>query len=305
MATEKGSPRHRSNVSLADISSARIGTFARSGEYWTISFGDTTFSLRDIKGLAYLQLLLQHPGEEFHAMDLVQGSGGGAPAEKPLADTTLLPDSLSIGGLGDAGAMLDEEAKQEYRRRLRELRAELEELREGGGDHERGEQVEAEIDFIEREIVRAVGLGGRDRRAGSAAERARLSVTRAIKSALHKISEHHTVLGELLEKSIMTGLFSVYAAGSANAVAWRYSLASAEQPREAEAVAPIAPSFAKAPRDAFTAQTAFVGREVESAALWRHLDQVRRGEGGVVLIGGAAGVGKTRIATELGVEAAQ
>ena len=42
-----------------------------------------------------------------------------------------------------------------------------------------------------REMARAVGLGGRDRRAGSAAERARLNVTRAIKSALQKISEHN------------------------------------------------------------------------------------------------------------------
>src|SRR5208283_5602202 len=132
MATEKGSPRHRSNVSLADISSARIGTFARSGEYWTISFGDTTLSLRDIKGLAYLQLLLQHPGEEFHAMDLVQGPGAGASAETRLAGTSSQSDNLSVGGLGDAGAMLDEQAKQEHRRRLRELREQLEELRQRG-----------------------------------------------------------------------------------------------------------------------------------------------------------------------------
>ena len=71
--------------------------------------------------------------------------------------------------------MLDQHA----RRRLRELREELEELR-GRGDLEGGEKIEAEIDFIERKLIRAVGLGGRDRRAGSAAVRARLSVTRAI-----------------------------------------------------------------------------------------------------------------------------
>jgi hypothetical protein len=96
--------------------------------------------------------------------------------------------------------MLDAQVKQEYRRRLRELREELEELRQRG-HHDRGEKVDSEIDFIEREIVRAVGLGGRDRRAGSVAERARLNVTRAIKSALQKIAEHHAALGELLEGS--------------------------------------------------------------------------------------------------------
>jgi hypothetical protein len=63
--------------------------------------------------------------------------------------------------------MLDAQAKQEYRRRLAELREELEELKERG-DHARAAKVEGEIDFLAREIARAVGLGGRDRRAGAA-----------------------------------------------------------------------------------------------------------------------------------------
>ncbi len=46
-----------------------------------------------------------------------------------------------------------------------------------------------------------------------------------------------------------------------------------------------------------------VGRDAEIAALRRHLDQSRRGAGGVVLIRGIAGIGKTRIAMELSLEA--
>ena len=73
---------------------------------------------------------------------------------------------------------------------------------------ERVASAEAELDFLLREVSRAVGLGGRIRRAGAAAERARLNVTRAIKSALQKISEHHAQLGNLLDRSIRTGTFS-------------------------------------------------------------------------------------------------
>jgi hypothetical protein len=67
---------------------------------------------------------------------------------------------IQIGGLGDAGEMLDEEAKTAYRRRLAELREGLEEAK-GLGKVERAERAEGEIEALTRELSRAVGLGGR------------------------------------------------------------------------------------------------------------------------------------------------
>jgi len=305
MANDKRISKDRANESSsADSSSAPTGRFVRSGSYWTIAYGGLTFSVKDMKGIAYIHRLLQRPYEKFHALDLLGWQTAGAGSEICGPEKSALPTGVSIGGLGDAGPMLDTQAKREYRRRLHELKEELEELRKRG-DTERGEKVEAEIDFIEREIIRAVGLGGRDRRTGSAAERARLNVTRTIKIALQKISEQHAGLGELLETSIKTGLFSAYIPHPANAVSWQSSLESAEPLGRPQASAPVVAGFADAPLDALSQQSALVGREAESAVLRRHLNQVRRGEGSVVLIGGTAGVGKTRIARELGVEAAQ
>ena len=57
---------------------------------------------------------------------------------------------------------------------------------------------------------RAVGLGGRDRRAASASERARVSVTRAIRQAMARIGEHHPQLGEHLSRTIRTGTYCAY-----------------------------------------------------------------------------------------------
>ncbi len=76
--------------------------------------------------------------------------------------------------------MLDERAKSAYRRRLSELREELDQAKQRG-DVERGLRVEREIDALTRELSRAVGLGGRGRRAGSASERARQSAAKTIK----------------------------------------------------------------------------------------------------------------------------
>src|SRR5690242_17939806 len=46
-------------------------------------------------------------------------------------------------------------------------------------------------------------------------------------------------------------------------------------------------------------RTPFVGREVELARLEERLSGVIRGEGGVVLLAGEPGIGKTRLALEL------
>ena len=195
-----GSAERRGHPKSQPTSAAKTGVFVCNGEYWTVGYANATFSLKDIKGLGYLQRLLQHPGEEFHSLDLLSGPGAAATSESDGSDkaSLLAGATVSVGGLGDAGEMLDAKAKQDYQRRLIELKEELEEARERGNEA-RAAVVESEIDFLHREIARAVGLGGRDRRAGSAAERARLNITRAIKSAVQKIAEHNSQLGELLD----------------------------------------------------------------------------------------------------------
>jgi len=61
----------------------------------------------------------------------------------------------------------------------------------------------------------------------------------------------------------------------------------------------------RAAAPALLERTPFVGREAERAELRRLLDQVARGQGGLVMIGGEPGVGKTRLAEELAAEARQ
>jgi hypothetical protein len=102
---------------------------------------------------------------------------------------------IHIAGLGDAGEMLDDESKASYRRRLGELRDELDQAK-ARGNFERAEQSEAEIDALRRELSRAVGLGGRSRRAASASERARQSVNKTIKAVVERIAESDQVLGD-------------------------------------------------------------------------------------------------------------
>ena len=122
--------------------------------------------------------------------------------------------------MGDAGEMLDAQAKAAYKRRTAELREQLEEARELN-QLERVDQLEEEIEAVGRELSRAVGLGGRDRRASSASERARINVTRAIKVALERIAEHNPALATLLTSGIRTGTFCTYTPDSRLPTSWQ------------------------------------------------------------------------------------
>ncbi len=50
-------------------------------------------------------------------------------------------------------------------------------------------------------------------------------------------------------------------------------------------------------------QTIFVGRELERSQLCRLLDGTIHGQGALVLVGGEAGIGKTRLTQEIAQEA--
>lgn len=130
---------------------ARQAVFARSGEYWTVGYAGTTSSLKDIKGLSYIQRLLRYPGDEFHALDLLSDPNSIS-SDSRDASSLIGNPSVSIGGLGDAGVMLDEKAKREYKRRLAELREQADDLLERG-HHDRASEAEAEIEFLQREIA--------------------------------------------------------------------------------------------------------------------------------------------------------
>ena len=126
-------------------------------------------------------------------LDLAAAEGGGT----------------SDAVLGDAGALLDARAKAAYRRRLAEIEEDLEEAN-AAADVARAAQADAEREFLVRELSRAVGLSGRDRRAGSASERARAAVTRALRQAIARIEEHHPEAGNHLQRAVRTGTYCAY-----------------------------------------------------------------------------------------------
>jgi tetratricopeptide (TPR) repeat protein len=198
-AVAQGGSREGAERPVADGS-----IFRREGDYWSIAFDGRTVRVRDLKGMRYLARLLVQPGREIHVLDLVAGE-----RESPPEVERGRPGGLPGAPLGDAGAILDARAKETYRRRLADIDDDIEQAH-ALGDEERAAQAEFEREFLIRELSGAVGLGGRDRRAASASERARASVTRAIRQGMARIAEHHPELGEHLDRTIRTGTYCAY-----------------------------------------------------------------------------------------------
>lgn len=161
--------------------------FVRSGEYWTVGLDHASVRLRHSVGLAHLARLLAEPGRELAAVDLTGSRGAG----------------------GDAGPLLDDTARRAYRRRMHELAAELDEA-DRWADPERSARARAELDALAAQLAGAVGLGGRARVAGSAAERARVTVTKAVKAALKRLGEQDPELGAYLARTVRTGTYCCY-----------------------------------------------------------------------------------------------
>jgi non-specific serine/threonine protein kinase len=199
-------------------------TFRKEGEYWVIGYKAAAFRLKDRIGLRYLSVMLSNPGREFLAIDLAAAvqSGGSTPAadrSPPYGPPLGRDKEGGFPSLGGPEPYFDEPARRAYGQRLRDLRATLEEAQEFN-DRERASRAQAEIDFVTDELRRGIGLDRRARPTGSPVERARVSVTHAIKDALRAIARNDPALSRYLAGTIKTGTYCCYSPDPNVAVQW-------------------------------------------------------------------------------------
>ena len=311
-----------SSPMLANPARTERGLLRKEGEYWTVGYGGRVFRLKDTKGLAYLAQLLRSPGTDVHALDLVGDTADHSESREdeanqfaaalPQSDEELESAGIHVGGLGDAGEVLDEPAKAAYRRRLAELRAEVAEAKRLD-QFARAEQAEEEIEALLAELSRAVGLGGRDRRAASAAERTRQSVSRGLKTVMKRIAEQEPTLGALFTRCIKTGTYCSYNPESGFSTTWEVETAlsgtTSAAPERLPSSTPLDPQPADkgiiaareflVPQRPSAHRATFIGRQAECDLVRSLVDQALLGRGSFVLLNGGAGIGKTRLAMEI------
>ena len=159
--------------------------FRQRDDYWTIQYQGHTAFLKGTRGLQCLALLLRHPDREFHVTELVANlldAPVRAPAVPADRRQRVAANQPVTAEHSSGCPVLDGQSKWEYKRRLNELREDLNEAEECN-DPDRAAKIQEETDRIIRHLAAAVGLGGRDRKTSSDAERARSAVTKRIKNA--------------------------------------------------------------------------------------------------------------------------
>lgn len=167
---------------------------------WFVGRGTQESPIPARRGFEHLHALLTRPGNQITALRLAGGV-----------------ETVEQSGLGE---VVDAQALSAYRRRLVEIDTELDDA-DDRGDAPRGAALAAERQALLAEVSAATGLAGRPRISGSGAERARVTVRRAIATALDAIHCVDPVVAHHLTSHIHTGLRCRYEPDSDAPVDWR------------------------------------------------------------------------------------
>jgi hypothetical protein len=151
---------------------------------WHVVAGDLAATVPHSVGMAYLAELLAHPGREIAAIQLATGHRAEAS--------------------GVRHPVLDPTARARYRAEIAALQVEIDDA-DRCADLERAAQARTRLDRLVDELAAVTGLGGRDRCFHDDAERARVSVSKAIRRALAQLTAARPALGRLLAEQVTTG----------------------------------------------------------------------------------------------------
>ncbi len=161
--------------------------FQKNGELWEVRFQGKSATLVEVKGFYDIHQLLAESGKAFHCTELMGTQ---------FRET--------------AGAVLiDQQAKQEYRARIRQLQTTIEEA-EALNHQQQLMDARMEYENLLDHLSAAMSLGGRSRKVGSTTEKARSAVTWRIRSAIKKIEAVHPELAEHFSQHIKTGTTCSY-----------------------------------------------------------------------------------------------
>lgn len=164
---------------------AERATCTRHDRGWRVVWRGRAVLVDDSVGMLHLAALTANPETEIAAIDLVTGLDPRIPATRT------------------GQQVLDRTAIQRYRRRLVELRDEIDRLE---ADGESSRAARAERDWVLAELGAGTGLGGRPRDFTDEQERARLAVGKAIRRAIGQIERADEPLGAHLRATVHTGL---------------------------------------------------------------------------------------------------
>jgi tetratricopeptide (TPR) repeat protein len=162
------------------------GRLSRRADMWDLATDLVRITVPHSVGMSYLARLLAHPGVDVSAERIAGREEGAGP--QPVLDRT---------------------AATAYRRRIGELRADID-AADDAADLERVTRLRLELDSVLGELRRQVRPDGRSREFAGQAELARTAVQKALRRALLRIEADAPDLADALRRSIRTGTVCRY-----------------------------------------------------------------------------------------------
>jgi hypothetical protein len=192
----------------ADSSEAYI--FKCMGDYWKLRYNNgKLIHLKAVKGFQYLDILLKHPNKAYDAVVLVNYMDriddelvSSNDSQKKAAKKDYYAD--------DVNAILDRKAKNDFYKRVEDLRGMRDAAMEAGAIST-ARKCELELELIREEIRKCIDKRGKSREFANIPKRARTRVGNAISRCLDKIKEENLELYKHLHNSIRTGHQCSYA----------------------------------------------------------------------------------------------
>lgn len=182
-------------VSVSNLSSivTEENIFRKEGQMWALQYGGWETYLKHSKGLLYISYLLGSPSQEYHVAEIVKA------AENPQQDFLAF----------SSGDISTKETIGNYRKRLTDIRTELADAKRTG-DPLLAQELLQDKEALEKQIVQAVGMGGKLKKNPDETRRQAKAVSSAIARSLKVIGKNHPPLWQHLFNAINRGEYLSY-----------------------------------------------------------------------------------------------
>lgn len=192
--------------------------FVFEGATWRIRFdGGDEFTVLDSKGLRHISNLLACPFQQVRALYLQRMTDERSAMRNDIVSSTQPdenPTAASRRGVRH-DAITDKMSIDDLRKEAAIVQQEIRDC-ESLGDCLAADEARAELADIMKQIAADVGLDRSSRRFGSAADRARQNVSKAISAATSAIRVLHEGLANHLDNSITRGANLIYQPATAS-----------------------------------------------------------------------------------------
>lgn len=185
----------------------------KHGDFWEFTFMGQTKTVKNTKGIQYIEYLIRNKGREMHVLELVKAMPPTTTelAHPDLSDMTegqLAAENLSLGNFDSGVELLDDQTKAALRKCLQDLDDRIEEAEQFGEDS-KVERLQTEKERIVAHLSASLGLDGKSRVSSSAVEKARKSVEKRIRCDIKKLKKNFPELADHFSL-IKTGTCCLY-----------------------------------------------------------------------------------------------